>query len=253
MSPLTLAFVAPATAVALLFVSGCQSPRGTEAVSHSDYPPPVLPAAVPAPVAAPPAAPAAPAVPATASVIRPGDSLEVFVEEDAAFNGTYVVRENGDIMIRAVGRIPVAGLTVGEAGPRVRTELESRHLRKATVMIDRVARALAAPATVASLGSGGLALAPQITVYITGRVNRPGQHVITLPANGRVEIYETILMTGGFATFAHRAKTHVLRNDGTGTKQLIPVNLIDIEQGRAPNFALGDGDIVVVPEKVFGF
>ena len=44
--------------------------------------------------------------------------------EDARFNGVYGVREQGDIIIPIVGRIPVAGVSVKEAEKRVKEALE---------------------------------------------------------------------------------------------------------------------------------
>jgi ribosomal protein L18E len=44
-----------------------------------------------------------------------------------------------------------------------------------------------------------------------------------------------------------------LRNDSAGKKHKIPVNISNIEKGLEVDPPIGDGDIVVVPEKVFGF
>jgi len=233
---------------ASVFFAGCKSTDLVEEIPPADYPPPLIPAPVPQAVAPL----AAPSRPSAGGSIRPGDSLELFVEEDDAFNGTYAVREQGDIIIPAVGRIQVAGLSVGSAGSRVQTELESRHLKKATVMLDRVGRAsptqdgsapvVAAPPT-----------APKLTVYLNGKVNRPGQHRIALPASGQLGVYEAILIAGGLSKFADAAKVHLLRNDSEGKKRKIPVNIAGIEKGLEKDPPIGDGDIVVVPERVFGF
>jgi protein involved in polysaccharide export with SLBB domain len=177
----------------------------------------------------------------------------LFVEEDDAFNGTYPVREQGDIIIPSVGRIQVAGLSVGSAGSRVQTELQSRHLKKATVMLDRVGRASLSQEAANTPQATAPPAAPKLTVYLNGKVNRPGQHRIDLPASGHLGVYEAILIAGGISNFADPAKVHVLRNDSEGKKRKIPVNIANIEKGLAKDPSIGDGDIVVVPEKVFGF
>lgn len=231
---------------AVLLFAGCKSTDLVGDIPSSDYPPPMIPAPEPVPPRP------VPSRPAVGGSIRPGDTLELFVEEDDAFNGTYPVREQGDIIIPSVGRIQVAGLSVGSAGSRVQTELQARHLKKATVILDRVGRA-PVPQEAATPASSAPPAAPKMTVYLNGKVNRPGQHRIPVPASGHVGVYEAILIAGGLSNFADPLKVHVLRNDQEGKKRKIPVNITNIEKGLEKDPAIGDGDIVVVPEKVFGF
>lgn len=229
--------------------AGCKSTDLTQAPPPSDYPPPVIP------VPQPPPTPPRPLVsrPASGGSIRPGDTLEIFVEEDDAFNGTYPVREQGDIIIPSVGRIQVAGLSIGSAGSRVQTELESRHLKKATVILDRVGRAQVPGEVAAAAQASAPPAAPKMTIYLNGKVNRPGQHQIELPKTGHLGVYEAVLIAGGLSNFADPARVHLLRNDAEGKKRKIPVNILNIEKGLEKDPSIGDGDIVVVPEKVFGF
>lgn len=233
--------------IALCF-GGCKTTEFAEGVPSASYPPPSIPVPDPVPVAPRATAPRQ----AAGGSIRPGDTLELFVEEDDAFNGTYPVREQGDIIIPSVGRIQVAGLSVGSAGSRVQTELQARHLKKATVILDRVGRAPLPEEPVAAAPPAPV-VAPKLTIYLNGRVNRPGQHRIALPANGHLGVYEAILISGGLSNFADKPRAHVLRNGQDGMKHTIPVNITNIEKGLARDPAIGDGDIVVVPEKVFGF
>lgn len=232
---------------AVCLLVGCKSTDLVDDIPSSDYPPPMIPAPEPAPVAQ-----RAPAPRQTGGSIRPGDTLELFVEEDDAFNGTYPVREQGDIIIPSVGRIQVAGLSIGSAGSRVQTELQARHLKKATVILDRVGRATVPQDAVAPAAVAPPA-APKLTIYLNGKVARPGQHSIALPASGHLGVYEAILIAGGLSNFADPLRVHVLRNDHEGKKRKIPVNITNIEKGLEKDPAIGDGDIVVVPEKVFGF
>jgi len=235
----------------IFFRPACKSTDPVQApASPSDYPPPRLP--FPDPAGVPAQAKPAPPRSSAGGSIRTGDSLELFVEEDNAFNGTYSVREQGDIIIPAVGRIQVAGLSVNSAGSRIQTELQARHLKKATVMLDRVGRA-APPAEAAAAASAAAAPAPKLTIYLNGKVARQGQHRIALPPSGQLGVYEAILIAGGLSRFADHANVHLLRNDAEGKKRKIPVNLLDIEKGLAKDPPVGEGDIIVVPEKVFGF
>lgn len=188
----------------------------------------------------------------TDNSLQPGDSLELFVEEDDSFNGVYDVRERGDIIIPNVGRIPVRGMTVVDAGARVRSELESTQLKKATVILDRVHKAprkTAPSAPAPSAQQGDL----RLTIYMTGSVKRPGQHRVPVPESGRIGVYEAILITGGLSQFGDPTRVHVLRNDEAGKKRKIPVNIRSVENGLIEDPMIGEGDIVVVPEKMFGF
>lgn len=193
-------------------------------------------------------------VPASATPIRTGDTLELFVEEDDSFNGTYSVRERGDIIIPTVGRIPVRGMSVIDAGARIRSKLEATHLKTANVMLDRVGRAQSERA---QSEVGGRRVQSEasttIRIFMTGKVQRPGQHRVPIPEGGAVGVYEAILIAGGISDFGDLQKVHLLRSDDTGKRRKVPVNIRMIEKGLAKDPPIGDGDIVVVPEKVFGF
>ncbi len=193
------------------------------------------------------AVPEPPEAVAQDSSIHVGDSLEIFVQEDPSFNGTFVVRERGDIIIPALGRIDVSGLTVSAAEKRIKGILEEGQLREATVILDRVRKANSAT------GPGPIAGGTQILVYLTGKVNQPGQHVLTLPDGEPIGVYEAILIMGGMTRFADEQKVHILRADENNIRQKLPVNIRLIQMGKAPDPVIGQGDIVVVPEKVFGF
>lgn len=113
---------------------------------------------------------AAPAVPpysaasrSVSNTIAVGDTLELFVLEDGAFNGNYKVREKGDIILPKVGRISVSGLSPEAAQEKVRGVLESSQLKSASVILDRVQKA----------GLREFSEVPKMLVFITGKVARP--------------------------------------------------------------------------------
>lgn len=177
-------------------------------------------------------------------LIAVGDTLELFLKEDPAFNGSYLVREGGDIIIPAIGRIQLKGLTVSAAERRVEDYLEKGQIKDATVILDRSR----------SSGSGPtVAGARQILVYMTGAVSKPGQHVLTVPDGRSLGVYEAILISGGIGNFADEQKAHILRMDNKRIRHRIPVNIRLIRQGEIPDPVIGQGDVIVVPEKVFGF
>ena len=178
--------------------------------------------------------------------IKAGDRLELFVKEDPVFNGVYEVREGGDIIIPAVGRIQLKGLSVRDAEQQVKGQLEKGQLKDATVILDRISNPV-------PLGGAPVAGADRILVYLTGEVQKPGQHMLTVPEGRPLGVYEAILISGGLGRFADEQKAHILRMDKKRVRHRIPVNIRLISQGSAPDPAIGQGDVVVVPEKVFGF
>jgi len=173
-----------------------------------------------------------------------GDELELFVKEDPVFNGTYRVRERGDIIIPDIGRIQLKGMNVQSAERRVEEYLERGQIKDATVIFDSV-RCSGLCAAVAG--------ARRMLVYMTGMVQKPGQHMLTVPEGRPLGVYEAILISGGLGRFADEQKVYVTRMDKNRVRHRIPVNVRLIRQGSAPDPAVGQGDVIVVPEKVFGF
>lgn len=239
MKPRSLTCFFANTAAVLLAVClvGCES---TQLVPGGDIPPARIPEVVePKPI-----------FQGLSNQIEVGDTLELFVKEDRLLDGTYPVREQGDIIIPSIGRISVTGMTTKNAGKQIEGLLEKSQLTEATVIVDRIRK------------SGGLNSETdeypaeniqKIKVYMTGKVNRPGQHFIPVPANGKLGVYDAILITGGISKFGDSQKVHILRAGSDGKKHKIPVNIRMIEKGLANDPPIGNGDIVVVPEKVFGF
>jgi protein involved in polysaccharide export with SLBB domain len=217
-----------------LIVSACKS----TADSENALPPPVRGAALP--VAAQP--------PAKSMVFVAGDSLELFVKEDSTLNGVYEVREGGYIVIPRAGRIQVAGLDRLQAENRVKEVLQSTQLTQATVLVERRAKD-AAP------GAAGVSIAemPKLMVFITGAVPRSGVHHIPVPSGRPLGAYEALLISGGVNKFAREDRVEIFRTDSEGRRRRAVVDLRPVRLGQADDPPLGEGDIIHVPEKVFGF
>jgi protein involved in polysaccharide export with SLBB domain len=171
-----------------------------------------------------------------------GDSIEIFVKEDPSFNEIYQVRESGHIIIPKVGRIKVSGLSIFEAESKIKATLEPDQLQTATVIVDRLQSKTHSPAGQAS-----------IIIYLTGKVKAPGQHTIPMGEGRSVGLYEALLIGGGTTKFADIQKIHALRNGKSGLKSKIAMNVKNINQGKTADIAARSGDIIVVPERVFGF
>jgi len=173
--------------------------------------------------------------------INVGDSVELFVMEDNSFNGIYKIREKGDIIVPKIGRIVIHGMTVEAAQSRIRQVLLSSQLTAATVILDRVS----------SSGVRNFAETPKMLVFVTGKVNKPGQHMIAVENGNPVLAYEALLIAGGTTPFADEKRSYILRRGGQGSRQKIPLDLRAIRQGNANDVPLVEGDMIFVPERRF--
>ena len=189
---------------------------------------------------------AAPAPRTNPMVFAPGDSLELFVKEDATLNGSYPVREEGYIVIPRAGRIQVAGMDRSQAEVRVKEFLQRTQLTEATVLIERTAKH-------ADAGTTPIAEMPKLMVFLTGAVPRSGVHHIPLPNGRPLGTYEALLITGGMNKFAREDRVEIFRTDSQGRRRRAVVDLGPVRLGQADDPPLAEGDVVNVPEKVFGF
>ncbi len=172
-----------------------------------------------------------------------GDAIDIFVLEDSSFNGTYILRPSGDIIIPKAGRIHVEGMTLSQVESAVRASLEDNQLIKATVIADPVRR-----------GAGdGESISAGVTVYLSGNVNKTGRVFIPFVGGGQVSAFQAVMDSGGFASFADKKNSYILRKDSTGQTARIGIDFTKIEKGRAPDLQLQDADMLVVPQKIIGF
>lgn len=178
-----------------------------------------------------------------------GDQLELFVKEDLTLNGSYAVREGGYIVIPRAGRVNVSGLTRDEAEPRLKEFLQKTQLKEATVIVERTP----GPGAASGLTTANGQTIPRVLVYITGSVPRTGAHTIPVPPGKSVGVYEALLISGGMSKFANIVRVEVFRFDGSGKRKRATVDLRPIMKGEADDPAIAEGDIINVPDKVFGF
>lgn len=173
-----------------------------------------------------------------------GDQIELLVAEDNQFNGTYRVREDGDVILPKLGRVVVKGLTTSQAESVFKSALEKSQLVRATVLVDRISSANAGP--------GGVEGGPSISVILTGSVARPGQHKLAVPASG-IGLYEAVMIGGGLGRYAEERKVSIMRKQADQRRTTFVVDLAAIKAGKSPDVPLQEGDIVNVPEKAFVF
>ncbi len=177
-------------------------------------------------------------------VFQPGDRLELYVEEDSSFNSIYLVRPGGYILIPRLGRIQVAGLNREAAENALTQVLQKNQLTKAKVLVEHVSDKVELP------GPPGV---PKFMVFITGAVPRSGVHYLPLAEGRSTGVYETLLITGGTSKFANLGSVEVFRTNPSGRRVRAQLDLRPIRDGKADDPLVGDGDIIHVSEKTFGF
>ena len=175
--------------------------------------------------------------------LKYGDRIEVYVTEDTSYNGSQVVRREGHILLPGFGRFHVSGLSPSQAEAKLKKELEKSKLRVATVIIDRVVE----------VKEGTIDSSRRILVYLTGKVARPGQHALIVEPGKSIGIYQAIMISGGMDRFANPKNAYVVRSTREDFKRNIALDLEKIATGDSPDLPVHPGDVVVVPEKTFGF
>jgi protein involved in polysaccharide export with SLBB domain len=222
-------FVALGLFVLLAALPSCNLARKRQAVPIS-YPTAPLPVSVSKTSAQP-------------ASIQPGDTLEILVLEDRSFNETTVVRESGDIILPKVGRVRVVGLSLSAAETVVQKRIQQDQIKEATVIVDRTKR----------LSQSGFAERPKLLIFLTGAINRGGQHLIALTDRDGVSAYEALLIGGGPSPYGDTRRAYILRKVGNGQRQRIPLDLRTISQGIGFDPMMQQGDVLHVPERRFGF
>lgn len=172
-----------------------------------------------------------------------GDALDIFVLEDTSFNGSYIVRPSGDLIIPKAGRIQVINMTLSQVEAVIKKSLETNQLKQATVIADPIRR---------GAGSGEGTVAAGLTIYITGNVAKTGRVLVPFVGGSQITAYQAVMDAGGFTAFAHKKKSYVIRRDVQGRTRKLPVNFEDIENSRSIDLPLQDGDTLVVPQKLIG-
>lgn len=173
--------------------------------------------------------------------VKVGNQLDIFVLEDKTFNGSYPVRETGEIIIPQLGRIYVLGMSLAEVEAAVKRHLEATQLKVATVIAD--------PSS--SVGTSDKPMLG-VAVRVSGRVMSPGRIMVPQLGSTPVTAFQAITEAGGLLPFADKKRSYILRNNGLLVTR-VPVNFDKIEEGKDSDVPLYEGDTIVIPQKTLGF
>jgi polysaccharide biosynthesis/export protein len=157
-------------------------------------------------------------------LLGPEDALEVSVWKEPDLTKQLVVRPDGKITYPLIGEVQAAGQTVKQLQTEILKRLE-KYVTDAHVTVI-------------------LLKAQNYKVYVTGKVNKPGEFLTGKPVN----VMQAISMAGGLTPFASPGSIMVLRSIG-GKEEVFPFNYKDVAKGQflEQNRTLLPGDVVVVP------
>ena len=157
-------------------------------------------------------------------LLGPEDTIEISVWKEPELTKQMVVRPDGKITYPLIGEIQAAGLTVKELQKEISKRLE-KFVTDANVTVI-------------------LQKAQFYKIYVTGKVNKPGDFVVGRPTT----VLQAISMAGGVTAFASPGSIVVLRRVG-GKEEAYSFNYNKVAQGQflEQNRTLLPGDVVVVP------
>jgi polysaccharide export outer membrane protein len=158
-------------------------------------------------------------------LLGPEDALEISVWKEPDLTKQLVVRPDGKISYPLIGQVQAAGLTVKQLQEAISKRL-TKYVTDAHVTVI-------------------LLKAQNYEIYVTGKVNKPGNFMIGRPIN----VMQAIAMAGGLTPFASPGSIMVLRTTENGKEEVFPFNYKEVARGEflEQNRTLLPGDVVVVP------
>lgn len=157
-------------------------------------------------------------------LLGPEDVLEVSVWKDAELTKEVIVQPDGYFSFPLVGQVPAQGRSVAQIQEELRGKLADYISSPVvTVLLRKV---------------------QSYTVYVVGKVNRPGAFVL----GRKVNAMQALSMAGGMTPFASSGNILVLRVEKE-EQQKIPFDYDEVAKGKnlVQNIELKTGDVVVVP------
>ena len=142
-------------------------------------------------------------------LLGPEDAIEISVWKEPDLTKQLVVRPDGKITYPLIGEVQASGRTVKQLQEEILKRLE-KYVTDAHVTVI-------------------LLKAQNYKIYVTGKVNKPGDFLIGKPVN----VMQAISMAGGLTPFASPGSIMVLR---TGGRQRRGLTLSIIKRWPRANF-----------------
>lgn len=160
--------------------------------------------------------------------LGPEDVISVDVFDQPNYSrANIIVPPNGRISYPLIGHINIAGRTIEELEAEF-TEKLSEYIREPKVSIQ-------------------IAQIHSLKFMVIGDVAQPGIYEMTR----RMSVTEALAKAGYITRYGDLSKVAVLRMQKDGGTTAIPVNMREVERGKAQDIFLIPGDTVVVPGNKF--
>ncbi|KAF0096317.1 MAG: polysaccharide export outer membrane protein [Puniceicoccaceae bacterium 5H] len=165
------------------------------------------------------------------------DLLTITVYDNPDLTTNQRIDVQGRVQIPLLGRIEIAGMTVGEAEQKIEQLFkDERYLRnpQVTVAVDEYSK-------------------KEISIF--GEVRSPGQIALPIESN-RIPIVEALSRAGGFTGVASTGDVKITRTTEDGRQTTIRVDVEKFMKARedvsnADGYFVYPGDIIVVPQRLF--
>ena len=165
------------------------------------------------------------------TLITPGVTLDVMVLEDDSLSMPYLVRRGGYILMRNVGRIPVAGKDLEGAEKAIKEKLAVNQIQNANVTVEWQDDS--------HKRSGDV-------IYLVGQFTHVGPWEI--PQYFAPTALTTILRSGGTTSSADLTRVRLIRMvGGQGLVEEVNAEAILQGVGITSDLPLNPGDIIVIP------
>lgn len=156
--------------------------------------------------------------------IGAGDVLAISVWNNPDLTRVVPVLPDGKISFPLIGELKVSDLTVPQ-------------------LMEALKKALAPYAPNPQL-SVEVQQTRSLTVYVIGKVNRPGNFSYT----SNIDVLQALSMAGGLNPFAKRSSIKILRTTKTGKKEIaFDYDAVTEDGELEQNIELQRGDVVIVP------
>ena len=137
----------------------------------------------------------------------------------------YLVNNEGLIDFPVIGRLKVGGLTKNETAALMREQLKP-YLKEVPIVTVRMSN---------------------YKISVLGEVSRPGTFTVS---NEKVNILEALAMAGDMTVYGVRDSVKLIREDETGQREIICLNLTDAAVVTSPYYYMKQNDILyVTPNK----
>jgi len=140
----------------------------------------------------------------------------------------YLVDNSGYINFPVVGQLKVSGLTKNECEKLIHDKIK------------RFMNSEEDPIVTVRMSN--------YKISVLGEVNRPGMFTV---GNEKINIFEALAQAGDLTIYGVRTNVKLIREDASGLKNVVTLNLNDAEIINSPYYYLQQNDVVYVePNKV---